>query len=87
MALTITFAIGAPCAGGEHFPVTVDPTPGAAIPLTRDRKTWRQALDADERERFAEYLVRLLVGQLAGQSAAQIKAVLEATTIDLSVTG
>jgi hypothetical protein len=87
MALTLTFAVGAPCAGDGHFTVTVDPTPGAPVVVTRDKATYRRALDDEERGQFAEYLVRLLVQQLAGSSAAAIKTAIEAKTVDLTVTG
>lgn len=87
MALTINFSVGAPCAGDGHFTVTVDPTPGAPVVLALDKATYRRALDAEERVQFAEYLVRLLVQQLAGTSAAAIKTAIEAKVVDLSVTG
>jgi hypothetical protein len=87
MPLTIAFSVGAPCAGDGHFTVTVDPTPGAPVVVTRDKATYRRALDDEERERFAEYLIRLLVQQLAGSTAAAIKAAIEAKTVDLTVTG
>lgn len=87
MALTLAFAIGSPCAGDGHFTVTVNPTPGASVVLTRDKATYRRALTVEERVQFAEYLVRLLVQQLAGNTAAAIKTAIEAKVVDLSVTG
>jgi hypothetical protein len=87
MPLMIAFEVGAPCAGDGHFTVTVDPTPGAPVVLTRDKSVYRRALDAEERMRFAEYLIRLLVQQLAGSSAAAIKTAIEAKIVDLTVVG
>lgn len=87
MALTLAFAIGSPCAGDGHFTVTVNPTPGASVVLALDKATYRRALDPDEKRRFAEYLVRLLVQQLAGSTAGQIKAAIEAKVVDLTVVG
>ena len=84
MALTVTFSVGTPCAAGNHVPITV--TAGAKVKTFHtSREEVRMAPEDGDVDRMLMTLLQLLVRQLANQSAANIKAKLEAITIDLSL--
>lgn len=88
MALTGQFSIGAPCAGDNHFPVTLVVTPGADVgPFSMSKQEAKTAPSLDEREVFARLLLRFSVAQMAGSTAAQIKTAVEATLFNFTVTG
>jgi len=87
MALSLTLSIGAPCAGDGHFSVTADLTPGGQVTMPVHKAALLEAPTIAEVEAFVRVLLRLYVRQMAGTSAAQIKAALEAKTLDLTVTG
>jgi len=88
VALTLTFTLGIPCAGDNHFGVraTIVET-GQKIDVPLVKSEIKQALTADEAQTFVALLMRLFVRQLSGSTAAQIKAAIEAKTLDLTVTG
>lgn len=89
MALSLNFTFGTPCAGSNHVPVTVVLT--GAINRSRtiqtDRATLTAAPTPDDVQTAMEVLLRLLITQLANKSNANIKTVVEAKTVDLTVTG
>ena len=85
MALTLTFTLGAPCAGDNHFGVraTIVET-GQKIDVPLVKSEIKQALTADEAQTFVALLMRLFVHQVSG-TAAQIKTAIEAKMLDLTV--
>ena len=88
MALTLTFTLGAPCAGDNHFGVraTIVET-GQKIDVPLVKSDIKQALTADEAQTFVALLMRLFVRQLSGSTAAQIKTAIEMKSLDLTVGG
>jgi len=87
MALTLAFSIGAPCEGGNHVRVTVTPSAGAPVVLDVAKDDLKAAVSEEDKEAFARVLLRLMARQLTGSTAAQIKAAIEAKTVNLTVTG
>lgn len=89
MALSLAYTFGAPCPGGEHVTVTASLT-GA---ITRndafnvDRATLLTPVTAEEGRMVEMALLRLLIAQLANRTNANIKSVIEAKIINLTVTG
>ena len=87
MAVLLNFTFGSLCGGGNHVPVTAA--------LTGDivyNKTFRVRRDellvqptSDDTQATVEVLLRLLIRQLAVKTNANIKAKVEATTINLTV--
>lgn len=88
MPLTVTFAVGPPCSGGNHFDITATAQPsGATVVVHVTKPDLRVALSAPERELLVNLSLRAMVNQMTGQTPAQIKAALEAKTLDLTLTG
>lgn len=83
--MTITFRIGPPCPGGNHFDVTTTLNPGGSFVLPFSKEDLKAALTADEREATVRVLLKLLVRQLLTATPAQLKTAIEGKTIDLSV--
>ena len=88
MALTLTFQIGAPCAGDNHFGVRAIVTQtGQKIDVLLATPDLKAPLTKDDIQTFVVLLMRLFVSQMSGSTAAQIKAAIEAKALDLTVTG
>lgn len=89
MALSLNFTFGTPCSGGSHVPVTADLT--GAITRSRTTTVTREELlsvpTLEESDTAIAVLVRLLIAQLSTKTNANIKTVIEAKTINLTVTG
>lgn len=88
MALSLVITIGTPCSGGNHFPITG--TLAGAFSAVRTIPFTRQDIGVpvtdDDIEVFMRVLIRLYRNQLAGNATpAQIKAAIEAKTLDLTV--
>ena len=88
MALTLTFTLGIPCAGDNHFGVraTIVET-GQKIDVLLAKPDLKAPLTKDDIQTFVVLLMRLFVSQMSGSTAAQIKAAIEAKALDLTVTG
>lgn len=89
MALTLHFTFGAPCSGGNHVPVTAtlsgDISRSRTVVMTRGQITANPT--ADEMDATVEVLLKLLIVQLTNKTNANIKTVVEAKTLDLTVVG
>jgi len=89
MALSLTFSFGAPCATGEHFPVTATLT--GAVNKSKTVAASRDILtnppSADDVDAAVIVLLRLLILQLSNKANANVKTVVEAKTINLTVVG
>ena len=89
MALTLNFTFGTPCSGGNHVPLTA--TLSGALAKTRTITTSREQLlstpDDDTIAGAMEVIVRLLIFQLSNKTNANIKSVIEAKNINLTVNG
>ncbi len=85
---TLAFSVGAPCEGGNHFPITVTRVEtGQQAVIARTKAEYRAPLNADERQQLAELLVRAMVPQMVGSGALAIKTALEAKIVDLTLVG
>lgn len=89
MAFNITFDVGTPCPGGSHAPVTIQRVENTAQNLTIDVSFTeaRTPLSVTEREQFARGLVRLLCSQGSAGTNAQVRTALEATSVNLTLSG
>ena len=89
MALSLNFTFGAPCEGGNHVPLTAALT--GVITRSRTVVVTREELLAvpstEDADAAIAVLVRLLIAQLATKTNANIKTVIEAKTINLTVVG
>ena len=88
MALTITFAVGPACSGGNHFDITATAAPSGRQRVVHVTKPdLRTPLSLQEQDQLIELLLRAMVPQMSGQTPANIKAALEAKTVNLTLSG
>lgn len=88
MALSLNFTLTA-CSGAGHVHVTAATTGSLARSRTVTlRKTDLASTPTDDEiQTSVEVLLRLLIAQLSNKSNANVKSVIEAKTIDLTVVG
>lgn len=85
MALNLTYSFGTLCSGGNHLTVTATLTPGGSMAFPTEIGEIKRASTAEEKRTAALVILRLLVEQIANQTNAQIKAAIEAKTVNLTV--
>jgi hypothetical protein len=91
MALTVSFAISAPCSGGNHATLTAtlkrDGVTIKTLPIAISKQElWRTSPTSDELETTVIVLVRAMLQELsANTTPAQMKNKLEAKTLDLTL--
>jgi hypothetical protein len=87
VAVFLNFTFGSLCGGGNHVPVTAaltgDIVRSKTVMVRRD--TLLLHPDDDETQATVEVLLRILIRQIAVKTNANIKAKVEATTINLTV--
>ena len=89
MAYTVSFAVGTPCAGTGHIPVTATRVQNTAqtLTITVSKVAATAALTATERADLLALLIRFLLSQGAGAPNAQLKTALESKVVDLTLPG
>lgn len=88
MALTITFAVGPACSGGNHFDITATAAPSGVQAVVHVTKPdLRTPLSPAEHVLIVNLMLRAMVAQMSGQTPANIKAALEAKTVNLTLNG
>jgi hypothetical protein len=88
MALTLTVQVTPACGGDNHLNLTGTLSTGQSRTLRGLTKAALREKPTDEElDSFILVLCMFYIRQLAGTSATQIKAAIEAKTLNLTVTG
>lgn len=89
MALAMTMSFGSPCSGGGHYHMTATVTGAMNVSDTTEitREEMLVAPTKDELIPTAKVLARAMIAQLGNKTNANIKTILEAKVIDLTVIG
>lgn len=87
MALTLNFAFGKPCDSGGHIPVTATLAGdiNAVWTTTVQREVLMDPPSQEERQAMMEVLLRLLARQIPVKTPTNVKAKIEATILNLTV--
>jgi len=85
MALTVTFQIGAPCSGGNHFGVraTVTQT-GQKIDVPLVKSDFKEPT-AEEYAEFVRMLMNVFYQQMPNATPSEMKTRVDAKTLNLTV--
>ncbi len=81
---TLTFTVGAGCAGGNHYDVTLH-LGGASMKIPMQHSDLEQSLTNEEKREWGRLLVRLLVGELTDRGVPNVRQKLAAASLTLEL--
>lgn len=81
----MTYAVGPPCPGGNHFTTTLRLGEGRILTLSTDPDSLRMPLTDEEWTMFGVLYMRMLTCQLPVPTVTTITAALDATNRNMSL--